>query len=117
MTIIHIVQCLCGLEFLLAAAEQAEGVCVQFQRKPFPRRATGFQRKLLFPRTTQIVIEDGFGGLVHRLCEPWDLHGLATKRTGQLVFWPQECEVIKGRIRHIAGVPLGPEPLGWKKPR
>ncbi|XP_051875848.1 cytosolic carboxypeptidase 2-like [Pristis pectinata] len=71
----------------------------------------GFQKQLLFPRTTQIVIEDGFGGLVRRLREPWDLHGLSTKRTGQSVCWPQECEVIKERIRHIEGVPLGPEPL------
>ncbi|XP_072107473.1 cytosolic carboxypeptidase 3-like [Mobula birostris] len=52
--------------------------------------------------TIRIVIEDGFEGLVHRLREPWDLHGLSTKRTGQSVCWPQECEVIKERIRHIA---------------
>ncbi|XP_032872401.1 cytosolic carboxypeptidase 3-like, partial [Amblyraja radiata] len=72
---------------------------------------SGFQKKLLLPRTTQVVIEDGFEGLVHRLCEPWDLHGLPTKQSEQPVCWPQECQVIKERIRHIEGVSLGPEPL------
>ncbi|XP_078419519.1 cytosolic carboxypeptidase 2-like [Cetorhinus maximus] len=67
------------------------------------------QQKRRLPRTTQIVIEDGFGGLVHRLREPWDLYGLSTKH--QLPCWPQECEVIKERIRHIVGISLGPEPL------
>uniref|UniRef100_UPI00398E3858 cytosolic carboxypeptidase 2-like n=1 Tax=Pristiophorus japonicus TaxID=55135 RepID=UPI00398E3858 len=76
-----------------------------------PVHLLGFQQKLLFPRTTQLVIEDSFGGLVRRLREPWDLYGLTTKRTGQLACWPQECEVIKERIRHIEGVSLGPEPL------
>ncbi|XP_067848292.1 uncharacterized protein [Heptranchias perlo] len=70
-----------------------------------------FQQKLLFPRTTQVVIEDHFGRWVRRLREPWDLHGLSTKRNGQLTCWPHECEVIKERIRHIVGVSLGPEPL------
>ncbi|XP_078089266.1 cytosolic carboxypeptidase 3-like [Mustelus asterias] len=67
------------------------------------------EHKSHLPRTTQIVIEDSFGELVHRLREPWDLYGLSTKH--QLPCWPQECEVIKERIRHIVGVPLGPEPL------
>ncbi|XP_059844075.1 cytosolic carboxypeptidase 3-like [Hypanus sabinus] len=88
-----------------------EDVYVQFMRKYFPQRSTGCQNRLVLPRTTQIVIEDGFEGLVHRLCEPWDLHGLSTKRTGQSVCWPQECEIIKERIRHIVGIPLEPEPL------
>ncbi|XP_072350338.1 cytosolic carboxypeptidase 2-like isoform X4 [Scyliorhinus torazame] len=68
-----------------------------------------YQRKPRLPRTTQIVIEDSFGGLVHRLREPWDLYGLSTKH--QLPCWPQECEVIKERIRHIVGVSLGLESL------
>ncbi|XP_048455975.1 cytosolic carboxypeptidase 3-like [Rhincodon typus] len=67
------------------------------------------QQKPVLPRTTQIVIEDSFGGLVHRLCEPWDLYGLSTKH--QLPCWPQECEVIKERIKHIVGVSIGPEPF------
>ncbi|XP_059505416.1 cytosolic carboxypeptidase 2-like [Stegostoma tigrinum] len=67
------------------------------------------QQKPVLPRTTQIVIEDSFGELVHRLCEPWDLYGLSAKH--QLPCWPQECEVIKERIKHIVGVSIGPEPL------
>eukprot|EP00062_Callorhinchus_milii_P027226 gi/632990268/ref/XP_007884090.1/ PREDICTED: cytosolic carboxypeptidase 3-like [Callorhinchus milii] len=88
----------------------------EFEEKEVSRHGDESIYEQLGSRTTQLVLEKQFGREVRRLRKPRDLYGLSALRSAQVPCWPQECEVLKERIRHIGEWGIFPEPEPLYKP-